>query len=147
VSVLNLPNLSGLVSGLSGPDSQKLQAGARAQDKFNLDTSNAIAPAVSPVAWTSLALANGWILYNAGNTSPAYFKDATGRVWLKGTIKGGTAGVNLFSQALPAPSVGWTLACITDSGVGYVDINTNGSAVLGSGGGGWLSLDSLSYVP
>lgn len=147
MGVLNLPNLAGLVSGLTVTDAAKLQAEARAQDKFNLDVANAIGPAVSPVEWTNLSPANGWLLYSAFATSPAYFQDATGRVWLKGVVKSGTTGVNLFSQSLPAPSVGWSLVCITDTGVGLVNVLSNGSANLVSGGTGYISLDSLSYVP
>lgn len=147
MSILNRPGLAGIVASLSGAHASPLQAQARAQDKFNLDVSTAIAPAVSPVVWTTLMPINSWALFGASTTSPGYYQDAVGRVWLKGKIGGGTTGVSLFSATLPVPGVTWTLPCMTNTGAGLVTIGTNGQAVLVSGGTTWISLDSLSYVP
>lgn len=144
---LNRPTLATLVSTLERPDAPKVQAMARAQDNFNLDVFGALTPLVSPISWTTLTPDNGWALYSATATSPAYYQEASGRVWFKGVIKSGTTGVNLFSQTLPVPSVGWTLVCATDTGFGFVNVLANGTINLVAGGTGWLSLDSLSYVP
>jgi hypothetical protein len=124
-----------------------VQAAMRAQDKYNLDVSNALAPLVSPPSWTILMPANGWVIYSDSYTQPAYYQDASGRVWFRGVIKDGTLGVNLFSNAIPAPNKITTLICYTFTGVGYVSVRTNGTCNLESGGLDSLVLDSLNYMP
>ncbi len=41
-------------------------------------------------AWTGLSYSNGWTDFGGGYQAGQYTKDGTGRVWLRGLIKGGT---------------------------------------------------------
>lgn len=132
---------------MDGEDAPPVQALARAQDRFNLDVANAVAPFSSPVSWTPMPLLSSWVVYGATSNAPAYYQEANGRVWLKGRIKSGSLNANLFTVPMPAPAYTWRLVCTTNTGAGIVTVLTNGTVQLASGGTTDVSLDSLSYVP
>lgn len=149
---MNRPNLQGLVSVIL-TKADPLEAHRRAmtaQDKYNLDVQQALAPLVAPLVWTPLTPIGGWTAYSASTTTPAWQRDASGRIWLQGVVGGGSAGANLFSVAAPAPAVAKTLSCVTYDGAalkpGELVVLVDGSIQLARGSTTFVSLDSLSYT-
>lgn len=147
---INRPSLQGLVSPLKHPGAAAHQAAARAQDKVNLDVDAALSILSAPIAWTPLTPTNSWTPYGpAVETSPAWCQEPNGRVWLRGMVAGGSVGTNIFVGQLPPPRLQWTLSCVTDDVVtpGRVTVTVKGNVQLTVGGTGFVSLNSLTYVP
>ncbi len=145
---LNVPNLQGLISTVGQGGSTGHHAAMRAQDKYNLDVSQAVAPLLRPLVWNPLTPINGWVAYNTTFTQPAFLRDAAGRIWLKGNLRDGSLNANMFSQALPIPSEQWLWANYTAAGVlGALTLLTNGNVQLTTGATGIVSIDGISYMP
>ena len=92
------------------------------------------------------AFQNSWTNYIPGAyATAAFFRDARGFVHVKGVIKSGT-GVNVFT--LPAgyrPATTHLFPVITDTGAGYVAVDSDGTVRQGSGGNGYASLEPIEF--
>ena len=94
------------------------------------------------------AFQNGWSNFGAPYDGAGFYKDALGRVWLRGLIKGGTAGA-VAAFTLPAgyrpsaqkflPSVGGGNAAAT------LIVTPTGEVRVNSGTNTYIMLDSLSF--
>ncbi len=112
---------------------------------------------VQGTAWAVLSYSNGWSDFGGGYQAGQYSKDGTGRVWLRGIIKGGTLTGGTTILTLPsgfrplvktAAPILATLPSPTyqnDS----VNINTDGTVVLSdsitTGAGSVIYLGDLSF--
>jgi len=54
----------------------------------------------NPEAWIAATYENSWASYGTPYGAAKYYKDITGRVWLKGVVASGTIGLAIFT--LPA---------------------------------------------
>ena len=60
---------------------------------YNLDVNGTLrATSIYTPTWTSMSLNAGYTAIGSGYSTPAYYKDSTGRVWLRGSITNGTTG-------------------------------------------------------
>jgi hypothetical protein len=98
------------------------------------------------------ALTNNWVNYGGVFSTPAYYKDSRGQVYLKGLIKNGTIVPNVLLFTLPAgyrPSETLIFDATTYAAssyvVGRVDINSLGEVRFVSGGNTFFSLDGISF--
>lgn len=91
-------------------------------------------------------LLNGWVNYGSGFSNALFFKDGLGKVVIKGFIKSGTLGQTIFTLPLgyrPLTYVFWPV--ITNTGVGQLNLNIDGTVVLQSGGNAWCSLENVCF--
>lgn len=97
-------------------------------------------------SWSDLGYGTGWATYANGFYNPSY-KLQGGIVYLRGNAKR-TSGTGTKIAGLPTgyrPSSKVRFPVITDTGLGTVQIETDGDIKLLSGGTGWVSLDGLNF--
>ena len=92
---------------------------------------------------------NSWVNLTPAEYNPAgYYKDAFGRVYLRGMISSGT--VNAAAFTLPAgyrPE--WRILCaaVSNFALGRVDVFANGDVMpVSPSNNAWVSLDGVSFV-
>lgn len=144
---LSPTRLASLVSGLPIEISPPIQAAMRAQDDYNVALQQTVSPLTAPLRWTPLTPQNSWVYFGEPETTPAYLVDVAGRVWLKGVVKDGSTGVDIFTVPIPAPTEQQRFAVVTDTGIGELLVTKKGYVQLSSGGIDSLSLCGLSYLP
>ena len=111
--------------------------------KFHFDTNAGI---VHQPGWRGVAFQNGWRNYGSGYNGAAYFKDSLGIVHLRGLVRGGTIRKDIF--VLPAgfrPAGRELHAVMTNSGIGRVDVLTDGRVYPERGGNTWFGLDGVTF--
>jgi hypothetical protein len=81
-----------------------------------------------PITWHTVnTFYNSWDNYGGSEPVAQYGLDGLGRLWFKGTIKSGTAGVKAFTLLTAyRPSEKKTLLALSSAGVSFFDIETNG---------------------
>lgn len=87
-----------------------------------------------------------WANYESGWQVAAFWRDPLGFVHLRGLIKSGTLATAAFT--LPPgyrPTVSEIFAVQTDTGVGRVDVSTDGTVTPQSGGTTYLSLSGIAF--
>lgn len=92
------------------------------------------------------AFENSWGNIGSGNSTAAFWMDASGTVHLKGVISGGTVGAAAFT--LPVgyrPALVSILAAISNGAVARVDVNSAGVVTIQAGSNVYVSLDGLSF--
>lgn len=97
-------------------------------------------------SWQTPQLLNGWLRYDETVEQPGFYRDAASRVFLRGVVKSGTVATTIFT--LPSgyrPGKAQMFAVITSTGVGRMDVKSDGTVVLVSGGNGYANLDGLSF--
>ena len=90
---------------------------------------------------------NGWVNYNGGYQTAAFYKDALGIVHLKGLVTGGTFGAETAIFQLPVgyrPSLRLLIANQSNQTIGRVDVRADGY-VIANVGSGWFSLDNIHF--
>jgi hypothetical protein len=101
--------------------------------------------------WTAPTLANSWVNYSIGSDfAVGYRKDPTGRVWVRGTIKDGTAASGTVLFTLPTgyrPQRACAFPVHNNNQVMFIQINTTGTVVLAIAGttNTLLRLDGISF--
>ena len=88
--------------------------------------------------------ANGWVNYGAPFATAAYYKDKSGIVHLKGTVKNGTQDIFILPVGYRPNSI-LVFDVISSSGLGRIDITVNGGVSFVSGGNGFVSLDGITF--
>jgi hypothetical protein len=84
----------------------KVELATAAETATGTDTSRAVHPAglkstLTPETPITPTLTNGWIAYGSPYLGPGYYKDASGRVHLQGTVKNG--GLNTTNPIFTLP--------------------------------------------
>ena len=97
--------------------------------------------------WTNAALIAPWANYGPGWGGAQFMKDSLGFVRLRGLIKSGPPGSNIFS--LPGgyrPNVNY-LHCTTfgAEASGRIDVYPDGRVYFVNGNNGWVSLDGIVF--
>lgn len=124
------------------------------RQKRLVETVNQITKA--PV-WIAPTLLNTWVDYGSGHSPIGYYKDALGRVHIRGLIRDGTdtALTDLF--ALPAgyrPAYRMIFGCVmsnaadedTSDNIARVDVAADGTVEIVHADCIWLALDGISFL-
>jgi len=104
-------------------------------------------------AWTSYELLNGWVDYSPTFAPHAYTRTSNGVVVLKGLIKNGTAtwDTPIFTLPVgyrpPARLIFYVGTSNSGSSYGRIDVLTNGDVRFMQGTAGWISMDSIRFLP
>jgi len=108
-----------------------------------------VAQLTTSVAYAAPTLSTNWSDLGGGFAASGYMKDATGRVYLRGTIKKSVAvtpAETLFtlpSGFRPSASRGWAVP--SNSAFGYVTITSAGVVAVQVGNAAFLCLDGISF--
>lgn len=92
------------------------------------------------------AFANSWV---ADVTAPAFRREPSGHIELKGSMKNGTIGSKFATSPIgfrPAEAKRFPVIC-GFSTLGELDIATNGDMTVASGSNSWVSLDGIRFWP
>ncbi len=102
---------------------------------------------ISQEAWTAVSFEAGWVNYDATTyATAAYFKDSHGVVHLKGLVKNGSIGGNLFTlPALYRPALTEHFPMVSNGLFGYGWVQPNGVVSLQSGSNTWVALNGISF--
>lgn len=127
----------------------------------NLVVNGSITNANLDSQWQTPVLLNGWVNFDSGYNLAQYRIDGDGVVWLRGLVKDGTFGTNIFN--LPTgfrPShrqlhVVCTWSNNPPAGIGRVDVASDGFVSFQYGSSnlvendgtqsGWISLDGIAF--
>ncbi len=101
--------------------------------------------------WTNLPFQNGWTNFGSGYNTAQFTKTSSCRVFLKGLVMSGSTGGWTAIGSLPIgfrPKGELAFQVATSpNATGRIDIMANGDVNFVSGSNGWISLDSISFVP
>lgn len=103
---------------------------------------------LADTGWLTPALLNGWVVYDATYGNAAMYRKIGNIVFVRGLIKNGTVGTNMF--ILPAgyrPGIRLLFAAETNSNVlCRIDVDSTGY-ILGTGeSNAWVSLNNIMFV-
>ena len=96
--------------------------------------------------WTAPTFQNSWTNFGGGYSNAGYYKDAFGRVYLRGLIKSGTIGAAAFT--LPAgyrPPGDERFFVESNGGGSILVVDSSGSVSPSSGGNSYFSLAGVSF--
>lgn len=101
---------------------------------------------IQATQWYDFGYGSGWASYANGYYHPSYRKIGD-MIHLRGNIKR-ASGTNVTMCTLPVgfrPYLKVRLPVLTDTGLGSIQIATDGDVKYVSGGTGWIVLDGLSF--
>jgi len=97
--------------------------------------------------WTEVtAFENSWVNYSTSWDSAAYRKDVLGFIHLKGQVKNGTIGTDIFT--LPVgyrPSTLLAFPAVSNAAFGYIQIRTNGTVACMVGNNASVGLTGITF--
>lgn len=101
---------------------------------------------VQSTQWYDVGYGSGWAAYGNGYHNPNFSRIGKFGV-LRGLIKRASgSGTAMFTIGTGfRPQLKIRLPVLTNSGMGSIDIATNGDVTLISGGTSWISLNGLTY--
>lgn len=109
---------------------------------FNDSAQTKLDAIVSTVTWTTAILGNSWAEYSTSWGPPAYLKDSSGTVFIRGLVKSGTIGATIFT--LPVgyrPTHGRKLTMsISNNVYARLDITVDGTVIPVNGSNVWFSI-------
>lgn len=99
-------------------------------------------------AWITPTLLNSWTDWAAAFDTPAYYKDKSNVVHLKGLARNGTAtsGTVLFN--LPSgyrPAKEKIFVTVSNDAFGQIRIQTDGDVVIQTGSTAWISFEGITF--
>lgn len=122
-------------------------AGVDAQPTFRALVAADI-PAVT-LSWTALGLSNSWVFFGSPFSPPGYYKDPTGRVYLRGLVKNGVVATAVIA-VMPAgfrPLNTTIIASVSNDLPCEIWIDSSGNVNAPAGGStAWLALDGVSFA-
>ncbi len=105
--------------------------------------------ALAPETPISPTLTNGWVAYGAPYLAPGYYKDATGHVYLQGTVKNGSVPSTIFTLPggyRPSADLPFSVAAVdTRTAVSRLEVRATGAVVLTSGAASETSLNGIYF--
>jgi hypothetical protein len=97
-------------------------------------------------AWTAPTLLNSWVNFGGGTQGAGYFKDASGFVHLRGTVKTGTLAAAIFVLGVGyRPSLLSIFPATANGAFGEVRVDSSGNVALNSGSTTYLALDGIVF--
>lgn len=110
-----------------------------------------VVPVKAQEPWVTASLENSWVSFD-GSSTPAYFMDDRGIVYLKGLVKNGTTTDGLAIFTLPEgyrPVQRLYFAVTSYNGTtnvhGRVDVYTDGKVAYAIGSNNYLGLDNIRF--
>ena len=97
-------------------------------------------------SWTNATLTNSWVTFGGSYPTPSYRKDGAGVVHLRGVVKNGTVTASAFT--LPSgyrPAAKASYAPLNANAGAQVDVNTDGTVVVGAGSNSYVGLDGITF--
>lgn len=98
------------------------------------------------LTWTAPTFTNSWVDFGSVYQTAGYTRDQRNFVLLRGLVKSGTVNTAMFT--LPAgyrPTNRRIFVTITDTGIGRLDVQSDGTVTLISGGNGFTSLENIAF--
>ncbi len=99
-------------------------------------------------AFIAPTLINSWVNFGSGYQTAGYYKDGSGRVWLTGMIKDGTAIPDTSLFVLPAgyrPVTSNLFVVNSNFTFGTVQVTPDGNVSIKAGTNAWLSFEGISF--
>ena len=97
--------------------------------------------------WIAPTLTNNWVNYGPPHNQAGYYKDSLGIVHLRGLVRNGAQGTDIFT--LPdfyRPAYRELQAVQTNpNAIGRVDIKNTGQVHVSSGNSSWFSLNGVTF--
>ena len=100
----------------------------------------------TPEAFIAPTLINSWVNSGAPFNPAGYYKDPFGIVHLRGLVKSGTVGTDIFT--LPVgyrPANTEVLACVSNGAFGVIEPSAAGGVNATVGNNAYFSLDGLTF--
>lgn len=116
-------------------------------------TGTSLSPGTAAITipeWTRCDLQNSWVDYTDGYPTPGYTKTSAQLVMLKGLIKNGSTTQFSAICQLPVgyrPAYPLVFNAMTATGIGRVDIGTDGTVLYIAGSNAWFNLNSIMFYP
>lgn len=96
--------------------------------------------------WIAPTLLNSWVNYGSGYNPAGYYKDALGVVHLRGMLKNGTIGLQMFIlSAGYRPPYLELLTATSNGAAAYLNVGTDGQVVPVNGTNAFFSLDGITF--
>lgn len=106
-------------------------------------------PVDTPTPWAAPTLLNSWVTSGGAKPAVGYRRDATGRVWLRGSVKSGTINTIMTLPVGFRPVGEQTFVCRANAGLARVDVTAAGNvdlkAYISSGTNADVALDGCSW--
>lgn len=107
------------------------------------------APVINGMSWAAPTLLNSWVNFGSPYNNAGYYKDPTGRVFLRGLVKSGSSSSAIICT-LPVgyrPANTCVLAGVANNALCELYVDSSGNVYANSGGSTtWTSLDSVSFA-
>lgn len=148
---LNQQNSTNLSITLSGYPTQTVGVRVEAKNSNGIAAGSAV---YSFARWMDASLQNGWVhhttIFSSEESSPpSYTITQTGEVFLRGIIKSGTTTSGTLLFTLPAgmrPDYTLAFPVMSGTGVGRIEILTNGQVLFMAGEATFVSLDGIRFM-
>lgn len=98
--------------------------------------------------WVAPTLTDSWVNFGGGYSPAGYRMRPDGSIALRGLVKDGTLGPAARVFDLPAgyrPTGREVHSVYLDTGLGRVDIQTDGKVSVITGSSGWVSLSGITF--
>jgi hypothetical protein len=103
-----------------------------------------------PEDWTDVSsFSNSWVNFGSIYQDARYRKLPDGTVHIQGLIKNGSIGSSYSAFTLPVgyrPAAALVIPTITNTGVGYFEVRSDGKVATVSGGNGYFSISCCFSV-
>lgn len=102
----------------------------------------------SEEAWIAPTLINSWSNHSASYASAGYYKDNSDVVRLRGLIKGGSAGSNMFvlpTGYRPSSREVFLVFCGVMMMTARIDVDSSGIVQFVTGSNDYVSLSGISF--
>lgn len=107
-----------------------------------------VPPVIRGLSWTAPTLVNSWANFGGGFPTAGYYKDPTGRVFLRGLLASGSSAtaVMFTLPALYRPQFEMVFASVANDAFCEIRVDTSGNVFASAGGSTiWVSLDNVSF--
>lgn len=105
-----------------------------------------VAGSIYAEPWIAGTLIGTWSNFGAGFNNAGFYKDQTGRVYLRGLVRFGTVGSNIFLLPPGYRPTGRELHAVNSNGaIGRIDITTSGEVIALTGSNEFFSLDGITF--
>lgn len=99
-----------------------------------------------PEQWIAPTLINSWVNFGSGFNPAGYYKDPFGIVHLRGVVKSGVVGTDIFTLPIGyRPANTELLACVSNGALGIVEPSAAGGVNATAGNNTYFSLDGLTF--
>lgn len=92
------------------------------------------------------AFQNSWVPYGAPFAAPAFWRNASGMVCLRGLAKNGTIGTTIFTLPIGfRPAAQLLFANYAGGAIGRLDVGSDGTVQAVSGSNAYFQLDGITF--